>query len=162
MFQAFRRFKITIAAVLLVGAAFIYLPGYYALIYLPRKLGNARVLASYEDFGGATIYVFELEEIVSNRISKTGISYLQGDTKMRAYNNLFKGNPYSEWQRTPVSSDNYAKDAFFGNQGIKPELLTQIRRGMNNASGYYIITRNREGVILVLPNERLAAYLYYG
>ena len=155
-------FKTTIASVLLVGAAFIYLPGYYALSYLPSNLGSARVLASYEDFGGATIYVFELEEIVSKRIRETGISYLQGDTKRRGFNYLFQGNPFSEWRRTPVSSDNYAKDAFFGPQGIKPEMIEQIRRGMNNASSYYMITRNREGVILVMPNEHLAAYIYDG
>jgi hypothetical protein len=162
MFRSFR-FKITIAALLLVGAAFIYLQGYYALGYLPRNLGDARVLASYNSFvfrEGCGIYVFELEEIVSNRISETGISYLQGDTKPRAHND--EKNPYSEWRRTPVPSDNYAERALYCSKEIKPELKEQIRRGMNNASGYYTMTKNREGVIVVLPNERLAASLYYG
>lgn len=160
MFRSFR-FKSIIAAVLLVGAAFIYLPGYYALIFLPRNLGNARVLASYESLlEGCTIYVFELEEIVSNRISKTGISYLQGDTKLRGFDN--ERNPYSEWRHTPVPSGNYAEFAVLCLKDIKPDLIEPISRGMSNTSGYYIISRNREGIILVLPNERLAAYLYNG
>lgn len=162
MFRSFR-FKITIEIVLLVGATFIYLPGYYALSYLPSKLGNARVLASCKIVGlreGVAFYVFELEEIVSNRISETGISYLQGDTKLRGFNN--EDNPYSEWRRTPVPSDNYAEGALTCSKEIKPELSEQIRRGMNNASGYYVISENREGVILVLPNERLAAFLGFG
>ena len=161
MFRSFW-FKITIAGVFLVGAAFIYLPSSYALGYLPSKLGNARVLASYESLGfqGCTIYVFALEKIVSNRISETGTSYLQGNTKLRGFNN--EKNPYSEWRCTPVPSDNHAKFAVFCLKNIKPELIEPISRGMSNTRGYYIISRNREGVILVLPNERLAAYLYDG
>ncbi len=95
-----------------------------------------------------------------NRITETGISYLQGDTKLRGLDN--EKNPYSEWRRTPVPSDNHAEFAVLCLKKIKPDLIEPISRGMRNASGYYIISKNREGAILVLPNERLAAYLYNG
>lgn len=135
--------------------------------YLPKKLGNVQVLTSNVQLGfieGCDLYIFQLESSVSNKIKEIGITYFESDNKLRSDSSLKSKNtnPYSQWKSTPVPKDSYSWGALGCGKETDGELIRQIRNGMESASGYYIMTRNKEGVIVVLPNENLAAFLYYG
>lgn len=135
--------------------------------YLPKELGNVQVLTSNVHLGlreGCDLHIFELETGVSNKIQEIGITYFDGDTKPRANRSLKNKNTnlYSQWSYTPVPEDSYAWGALNCSKETDRELIIRIRSGMENAGSYYIMTRNKEGVIVVLPNENLAAFLYYG
>lgn len=135
--------------------------------YLPKKLGNVQVLTSNVHPGlreGCDLHIFELKAGISNKIKKIGITYFEGDTQPRADITLKTKdtNPYSQWSYTSVPEDSYSWSALNCGKETDRELINLIRSGMEGTSGYYIMTRNKEGVIVVLPNENLAAFLYYG
>ncbi|URD52261.1 hypothetical protein [Chroococcidiopsis sp. CCNUC1] len=132
---------------------------------LPKELGNVQVLTSIVQPGlmeGCYLSIFELEPSVSHKIQEIGITYFDSDAKLRANISLKNKdkNPYSQWKYTPVPEDSYSGALSCGETDEK--LIDRIWRGMESAGGYYIMTKNKEGVIVVLPNENLAAELYYG
>lgn len=133
---------------------------------LPKELGNVQVLTSIVEPGlreGCNLYIFELEPGVSNKIKEIGITYFESDTNLRADSFLkYKDtNPYSQWSYTPVPKDSYSWGALSCGE-TDEKLIDRTWSGMESAGGYYIMTKNKEGVIVVLPNENLAAELYFG
>jgi hypothetical protein len=130
--------------------------------YLPKQLGNVRVLASNVPTGlreGCDLHVFELEPDVSRKIKEIGMTYFEGVTKPRANSSLKERSPYSQWKYTPVPQDSSSWGTLNCNEETDTELINRIRSGMNRTGGYYTMTENKQGIILVLPNENLAAYL---
>lgn len=131
---------------------------------LPKELGDVQVLTSIIEPAfreSCDLYIFALKLGISNKIKEIGITYFENDAKRRNSKFLKDRNPYSQWKHTPVPEDSYAWNALSCGKTDR-ELIERIRSGMESAGGYYIMTRNKEGVIVVLPNENLAVKLYYG
>jgi hypothetical protein len=93
------------------------------------------------------------------------IAYLGHDTTPRSGNN--KRNPYSDWQTTPLPEDKrgslFATWAIRGCDENKYDyvLANSVGKWSKEPGGYYIMTSDSEGMILVFPTHLRAFHLYF-
>jgi len=133
---------------------------------LPQSVEVTRVLTSgYESDlrEGCAIAIYSLSPSMVAGLEQKGIAYLGHDTQSR--NGRTKTNPYSDWQKTPVPTDPYlyAWHAAYGcGLGFDKTILPRIQEISQSPGGFYIKTKNNEGLILVLPKQKLAVYIYFG
>lgn len=141
---------------------------------LPSSVGVDAVLASDSASGfreGCESAVYRLSPSTVDHLSKEGIAYLS--TGARPHNENPR-NRYQGWLETPGSIDlanngRGARETIYGLYGLggcgssKGDFHSgAIRAALSNPGSYYTVTANREGIIIVAPQYRLAAYFYVG
>lgn len=141
---------------------------------MPADIGIDRILASSSSgfFREACVAsVYHLSEVKAQQISDTGLTFFATIAKPRNEN---PRNPYGPWLETPVPGQAPAYGVP-GNALFAPGALgdcadehnsafhiREIGKALRSPGNYYALTSNREGMILVMPRARLAAYLYSG
>lgn len=140
---------------------------------LPAGLKVDAVLTSSSNFGlreGCQSAIYRLSDETAEAIKRGGLAFLESTPpRPRRSDN----NPYGPWQATKgdtgttasgygVEQTIYGMYATTGcsSGGYKPG------KAMDNAwfrpGSYYKVTANREGVIIVDPEQRLVGFFYVG
>jgi hypothetical protein len=135
--------------------------------YLPESIRKVSVISSFSEPGlreGCTVHVFKLDRTISEKIVLSGISYLRSDRSLLKLNTR---NPYDGWSETPIPENIFALRAFScrsDSQESIPdyELKRLIYQEIKNGIGYYTLTKNKEGAIIVLPEVSLVVFAYLG
>jgi hypothetical protein len=134
---------------------------------LPEVVGISRVLDSDYDgcFGcreACTFAVYQLSPRTIAGIKERGIEFFEGDSSPPDAN---LQNPYSGWRETPYRLETYADGASDGcvemNEPERP-LPGQVWSALYKPGSFFILTENREGMIIVDPSGGLAGFFYYG
>lgn len=109
--------------------------------------------------------VFRLSEATANAASSQGLRFFEG---MSPPLNENSRNPYSEWKGTPILDDDGQPShvSAMGAIGGCGELGNDYNKNLGHAlaqkGNYYTLTQNEEGMIIVAPRSKLAAFLYFG
>jgi len=135
---------------------------------LPLVLGEVQLLVSEQSDGfreGCAVSIYELSPAVAQKLMSEGLQYLGNDNVPRSAER--EDTTYSAWAKTPAPSHNYAEKALTCSERLRkhPELqkmTAKIAEALQGEHGFFILTKNGEGMILVMPTERLVAFLYYG
>lgn len=136
---------------------------------LPKVLGPAKLIASEQESGfreGCSYAIFRLPDDVAQKIRDQGLAFL-GDDIHPTWDD--PRNPYSSWQKTPVpglspsgNPNIYAINAGGGCKNSPAVYTIDVQKIATLPGSYYLLTRNKEGMVLVIPDQRLAVYLYFG
>lgn len=107
---------------------------------------------------GCGVAVWRLSEATADGLQQ-GLGYLQSARQARGYAEPYYR--YGPWQATPLSAAQ-SMDGWLplGCADAPEALQEQIMRGAQGVQGYY--SEKREGVLLVLPMERLIVFAYNG
>ncbi|MDQ2892042.1 MAG: hypothetical protein M3R64_02980 [Pseudomonadota bacterium] len=105
-------------------------------------------------------------------MKKKGIAYLQNGPQPQNEN---PKNPYGEWLKTPgdidfVNNGHGATHTIYGlyamggcNSGDGNQFGSrEVAKALLGPGSYYVVTANREGIIVVAPKFGLAAFYYDG
>ena len=138
---------------------------------LPSEIEVDAILASDSSFGmreGCEAAVYRLSAKTAERLLKGGLEGIEATTSPRNEN---PRNPYGLWAATPVppqfgmgSSHEtiYALQAI-GGCGAKGDWHSaEIERALSTTGSFYAVTGNKEGMIVIAPRLKLAAYFYAG
>lgn len=108
---------------------------------------------------GCGVAVWRLSEATAASLQQHGFGYLQSAQQARGYAESYYR--YGPWQATPLA-DAQSMDGWLplGCADAPEALQEQILRGAQGMQGYY--SEKREGVLLVLPRERLIVFAYNG
>lgn len=108
---------------------------------------------------GCGVAVWRLSEATADGLQQQGLGYLQPARQARGYAEPYYR--YGPWQATPLSAAQ-SMDGWLplGCADAPEALQEQIMRGTQGVQGYY--SEKREGVLLVLPMERLIVFAYNG
>ena len=108
---------------------------------------------------GCGVAVWRLSEATAASVQQHGFGYLQSAQQARGYAESYYR--YGPWQATPLA-DSQSMDGWLplGCADAPEALQEQILRGAQGMEGYY--SEKREGVLLVLPRERLIVFAYNG
>lgn len=133
---------------------------------IPREIGITRVISSYSqgDFMGGCRYVlYALSAEAAAAIKSGGIEYVRRIPPPPSEN---PDNPYVGWDETPIlegqSQHIYAPAAIEFCGAVGEVYNRGIRRALQSPGSYYMLTKNGEGMILVMPDQGIAAVLYWG
>lgn len=141
---------------------------------LPGAVVIDAVLTSSSDGGfreGCSSVVYQLADSTVAAIEKQGLSYLETGGPPPDEN---PENRYGPWRETPgeidlarnlegAAVDIPALDAMGGCGSRSGRAFSrQIAAAVAKPGSFYMRTSNYEGIILVIPKERLAAYFYLG
>jgi len=136
--------------------------------YLPESIRKVSVISSFSEPGGllenCTVHVFKLDRTISEKIVYSGISYLVSDKSLSKLN---LNNPYGGWGETPIPDRVLALRAFSCRAGDRESipdynLKKLIEQEIDNGNGYYTVSKNKEGAIIVLPKVSLVVFAYWG
>jgi hypothetical protein len=104
--------------------------------------------------------VFRLSEAGARAIARQGPAFFADIGPPRNEN---PRNRYSAWRETPVAGTVFALHALGGCDGERSgPRQREIEAALSAPGSYYALTANAEGMILVVPSARLAAFLYFG
>lgn len=112
---------------------------------------------------GCRNVIYALSAETAATIKRLGMTYVR---RISPPPNQNPENPYLGWNKTPMRKSKgnhvYATQAIglCGNTGDKYKRA--IRGALQSRGAYYMLTKNAEGMIIVIPNQRIAAFLYYG
>lgn len=126
---------------------------------LPENLEVSRVIASGMKGGlleGCEFAVYQLSPSNVAEIKERSLAFFGNLARPQKSN---PKNPYSAWRVTPVSHS-FATGALF--DCGRGEWSDELSRAFDEPGNFYMITKNREGVIMVIPETGRAAYLYEG
>lgn len=142
---------------------------------LPSTIHSNDVLAASSQSGlmtGCLAAVYRLSEKAALRIQRDGIGYLQNGARPRRES---PGNRYGDWHETPGDIDvarngEGAEQTVYGlyamggcgDRSGGEWHSREISQALSRPSSFYTTTQNREGIIIVMPHERLIAYYYWG
>lgn len=143
-------------------------------LILPIAIETDAVLAANSGFGltqGCQAAVYRLSDSTIDRLEQDGIDFLQSSVPRTKNPN----NPYQEWRETPGMIDlahngQGARDTVYGlyamggcsNRSDDAFHSREISQALTNPGSFYTITANREGIMIVAPKQKLAAYFYFG
>lgn len=108
---------------------------------------------------GCGVAVWQLDKGSADGLRREGLAYLHGARQARGYSDDYYR--YGAWQATPLPEA-------LGTDGWLPlgcadpgtELEARILRAAQGSSGFY--SKKSEGVLLVLPEQRLIVFGYNG
>ena len=141
---------------------------------MSADIGIDHVIASSSSgffMEGCSAKIYHLSDAAAQQISEKGLPFFATIASPRDEN---PRNPYGRWTQTPVpgASPEYGvsgKTLFamraLGGCGDNPGSAfrtREIEKALRSPGSYYALTRNREGMMLVMPQERLAAFFYAG
>ena len=142
---------------------------------LPPNLRVDAVLASDSENGfreGCEAAIYRLAPESIAQLNKEGIGYLN---RNRPPEGDRARNPYGPWRETPGEIDlnrngHGAARTIFGlyalgngcNHSGRSFNYPELSRAMTRPGSFYATTANREGIIVVAPEAKLAAYFYVG
>jgi hypothetical protein len=139
--------------------------------YLPAKLQVSGVLAEGVDtspmdyfgmrreFCGAIVFTLAPATIAA--IKKEGLSFFADVTQSRDRPDWY--GPYKPWKATPTPANWFGDGIIAGSLGcatIDRTLWRRIQDGSLRAGGFYAV--KNEAQLIVLPDEGLAIFTYYG
>ncbi|WP_111564421.1 hypothetical protein [Rhizobium sp.] len=144
---------------------------------LPEALGTTDILvlgsdASWFDMvvpirrEGCGAVVFRLSPETIAKIRQQGLAFFQDARQARGYDaNSAKGRyyAYAAWQATPAPEGWFGDGAVAGSlscAGVANDLIRKITEGGKGAEGYF--TTKSEAQLIVLPQEQIAIYTYFG
>jgi hypothetical protein len=140
---------------------------------LPSAIAVDEVLDGDDQRGipsGCFKVVYRLSQSTIDHLNRDGIRYLstgtRGDENPR--------NRFGPWRETPrdidLETNGHGSNTIFGlyamggcsgkSSGKRYE--GNLPAALEAPGSYYTVTSNREGIIIVAPRERLAAYFYFG
>lgn len=143
---------------------------------LPREIEVNTVLASDSASGlrdACEAAVYRLSPATADAIKRHGLAYFARVSSPAVQHN---SNPYGTWRATPGEVDiaqnghGAGSNTIYGlyvmggcrNSGGPAFLTSVLVDTWSKPGSYFTVSRNREGVIMVDPNKRLAAYYYFG
>lgn len=136
---------------------------------LPRVLGPVQLIASEQESGwreGCSYAAFRLADDVVRAIDAQGLAFFGSDTHPPWDD---PRNPYGPWQQTPIpdlkpQGDHriYALGAAGGCKYSTSVYTVDAEAIAARTGSYYLLTQNNEGMVLVIPHQRLVLYLYFG
>lgn len=176
-----RRRKAAIAGWTLCAAAVPALAGYTEPAWnwphhiLPSTIGIDEVLASGSRAGfqaGCEAAVYAMSDATVSQLKTHGIAYL--DRSPRPQNDK-RQNPYQKWRGTPAEVDftqsghgpKPAATALYSSGGCGEEFdptfrSDEVEKALSAPGSYYALTAKRDGIIVVIPARKLAAFYFYG
>ncbi|RZK03294.1 MAG: hypothetical protein EOO76_03195 [Novosphingobium sp.] len=144
-------------------------------LVLPMTIETDAVLAADSTFGlleGCQAAVYRLSDRAATRLEHERIGFLRDGPAPRTENS---SNPYQEWRETPGTIDlarngEGARETIFGlyamggcNNGSGDDFHSrEISQALTSPGSFYTVTANREGIIIVAPKQKVAAYFYFG
>jgi hypothetical protein len=133
---------------------------------LPDEIEISDVIASSSAgffMEGCASVVYRLSERTATQVTQRGQTFIREVDPPRNEN---PDNAYGDWTPTPVIDPNdtiFALRALGGCNGERGDFhARELRSALDAPGSFYALTSNREGMILVIPRERLAAFLYFG
>ncbi|WP_129791764.1 hypothetical protein [Sphingosinicella sp. CPCC 101087] len=134
---------------------------------LPEKVEVTEVIASSSTgvfMEGCATVVYRLDPATADTLMQQGAGFFRDIEPPRNEN---PRNPYSEWMETPLPDARlnhiHAVRAIGGCEGDGGDFRArEIELALRAPGSFYALTRNKEGMILVVPRSRLAAFLYVG
>lgn len=142
---------------------------------LPSTIGVDEVLASGSRAGfqaGCEAVVYSLSGPTVSQLKARGIAYL--DHSPRPQNDK-RQNPYQQWRETPGEIDvarngrgpGPAVTALYSTGGcgeaFDPAFKSDdVEKALSIPGSYYTLTAKRDGIIVVIPARKLAAFYFYG
>jgi hypothetical protein len=173
--------NLAIAGWLLSGAAVLCLTWWTEPLWrwerhvLPSTIEIDAVLASGSRGGfmaGCEAAVYRLSDATLAHLKTEGIAYL--DHAPRPQNDK-RRNAYQKWRETPGEIDvaqngRGPKPAVPGlyaaggcGEDFDPAFKSdEVEKALSIPGSYYTVTKNREGIIVIIPERKLAAFYYYG
>jgi hypothetical protein len=144
---------------------------------LPEALGTTDILVSGSDASwfdmvlpirreGCGAVVFRLAPETVAKIRQQGLAFFQDARQARGYDaNSAKGRyyAYAAWQATPAPQGWFGDGAVAGSlscAGVANDLIRKITEGGKGTEGYF--TTKSEAQLIVLPQEQIAIYTYFG
>lgn len=137
---------------------------------LPEYITVNRILASSSASGlgeGCQSVVYELSDQTMGLLQTEGLSYLERASK--AHRN------YAEWRETPGDIDlakngrgsNYTIFGLYAmdgcdSSGVKNYMKRDLSNAISKPGAFFAVSQNREGIVLLVPKLRLAAFYYFG
>jgi len=118
--------------------------------------------------------VYRLSEETALRLEKDGVRALHS---AQPSGNEHSTNPYGSWEATPGRIDIekngsgathtvyglYALGGCSGEGETDTNYHTRdMREALKRGGSYYQVSRNEEGIFVIVPSRRLAAYYYWG
>jgi hypothetical protein len=175
------RRALVIGACALSGAAILYLAWVTEPLWrwerhvLPSTIEIDGVIASGSRGGfmaGCEAAVYRLSAATAARIEAEGIAFLDHTPRPQNEKRL---NPYQKWRETPGDIDvvhngrgpEPAVHALYSTGGCGEEfdptfLSDEVEKALSIPGSYYAVTKNRAGIIVIIPARKLAAFYYYG
>jgi len=147
--------------------------------HLPENVGISDVIASNSDDGwreSCFYALYRLDGGTLTAIRESGLGYLGTEARPKNDN---PRNPYGAWHATPVVMDNddgfeingqhktvHALHANWGCESgfaLPPDWKGfNPQKALRESGGFYSVTGNREGMILIDTNAGVALVLYSG
>lgn len=108
---------------------------------------------------GCGVVVWRLGEASASGLRREGLAYLRGARQARGHDDVYYR--YGPWQATPLPAAQNAEGWLpLGCADAESALQARILRAAQEPGGYY--SEKPEGVLLVLPAERLIVFGYDG
>jgi len=144
---------------------------------VPEGVAISGVLASSSFSGlmsGCEMAVYRLSEETALSIQKNGLRALR---LAHPSGNEHSTNPYGSWEETPGRIDiekngtgaTHTVYGLYALGGCKGEGETdtnyhslEMHEALKERGSYYQVSRNEEGIFVIVPSRRLAAYYYWG
>lgn len=115
---------------------------------------------------GCRSVVYRLSDATAERLIAEGLPFFAKTSPPAAEN---PDNPYSGWRPTPIMDGSQAGPSVYavqaiGGCGAKGGDFhgREIDEALRRPGSFYALTSNREGMMVVVPESRLAAFLYVG
>jgi hypothetical protein len=130
----------------------------------PRQIETEQLLAASSEgsfMSTCENEVYRLSEKTAKTLIRQGNSFLRSIDPPRHEN---ARNPYSSWVETPVRHDGIFALYAVGGCGSAPgdSYAREIEAALRAPGSHFALTANREGMILIAPRARLAAFFYFG
>lgn len=134
---------------------------------LPEKIGISETLASSGSglfTEGCTSVVYRLSDDTEAALRRQGIGFFAHIAPPQNQNHR---NRYSAWLETPLARSHrgrvFALRAIAGCDGESGDFHgREIDEALRTPGSFYALTANREGMMIVVPRRRIAAFLYFG
>lgn len=131
---------------------------------LPDGIGMTELLASSSD--GALVsacasVIYRVSEATSQTVTRKALAFFRNMDPPRNQN---PRNPYGAWAETPFPRDRaYALGALNGcGQQTRNPYHLEIAAALIAPGSFVAHTSNGEGMLVVAPEVKLAAFLYFG
>lgn len=135
----------------------------YAIDLLPAGIEPAGVLLLSAESGGREgcgAAVFRLSKQTRARVQQEGLAFLQMARQARGYDEHYYS--YGPWQATPVPDSYISEGGWLSLWCAEagPSLARRIHAAMQRPGAFYSI--KDEGMLLIIPEEGLIVFGYYG
>lgn len=134
----------------------------FSIAALPAGIEPASVVLISGESGfreGCGVAVFRLAPALRQRLAMQGLAALQGARQARGHADA-PYYSYAAWQRTPVSEPDSQVALGLSCAGADEALTQRINRAQGSPGAFY--SSKDEGLLLVIPQEGLIVFGYFG